>query len=108
VSALTNPHNFTLDSKTERIYGEFKDLARKEGKTLSEIIREFVTAYVESKNAKIVGSNPSFKAVVVGNRLTLLPIIPQDPYPLDKEAQEKWIKKYPRKTTVRYANNPTK
>lgn len=51
---MTNPHNFTLDGPTEKIYKEFQDLVRKDGRTVSELFRRFIIVYVESRNAKVV------------------------------------------------------
>jgi len=99
---MTNPHNFTLDRKTEKIFSEFQDLARKEGKTVSQLIRKFIINYVESRNARVM--SPTLVHFSPNNHLTLLlPQKPIDPYPSDKQGQDNWIKKYPKRTTVRYA-----
>jgi len=103
---MTSPHNFTLDRKTEKIFEEFKDLARKERKTVSSLLREFIIEYVESRNAKVSQTkvfNPARIIPDLSKGLLMISQKPRDPYPQDKEGQDAWIKKYPRKTTVTYA-----
>ena len=51
---MTNPHNFTLTDREEALYPEFQDLARKDHKTVSDLIRKWIIRYVESKNLKVV------------------------------------------------------
>jgi len=96
---LTSPHNFTLDRKTEKIFSEFQDLARKEHKTVSSLIREFIVDYVESRNPvlELDLGPPVIRVPAYQKLLTQKPI---DPCPVDEKGQDAWIKKYPKRTTV--------
>jgi len=98
---LTNPHNFTLDSRTEALWEEFQELARKEHKTVSSLFRDFIVRYVEERSpVTITQVKETFPNLPT--KYTMITHQAVDPYPLDKEAQAAWIKKYPRKVTVNY------
>jgi len=98
---MTNPHNFTLDRKTEKIYEEFKELVRKDGKTVSDLFRSYIIRYVETRNAIVLKVNIEEK-IFLHFPYLMLEQKPRDPYPQDKQSQEAWIKKYPKRTTVSY------
>jgi len=100
---MTSPHNFSLDRKTEALYPEFQELARKENKTVSELIREYIVDYVEVRNA--ITLKVEVEELVLKPQQFMYPMLtqkPRDPYPESEEARENWLKKYPRKVTVNY------
>lgn len=87
---MTIPHNFTLDVKTERIYKEFQDLARKEHKTVSELIRKWIIRYVEGKNLKVVESPAVVLPIFEDPDLKLLTRRAINPYPKGSDKYSKW------------------
>jgi len=98
---MTNPHNFTLDRKTEALWEEFQDLARKSHTNVSELFRKFIVDYVESKNLKVV-KTMGIKWPYRPGGILMLEQKDMDPYPSTRKEREAWMLKYPRKVTVNY------
>jgi len=92
---LTNPHNFTLTNREEALWEEFVDLARKERKTVSELIRSFIIGYVEARNLKVVVETKPEKIMLPNRNLKLLTYKGRlNPWPKDSELYSKWESVY--------------
>jgi len=89
---MTNPHNFTLDGPTEKIYKEFQDLVRKDGRTVSELFRRFIINYVEARNAKVV--KPIKNIVFHNPNLKLLTRKTLNPHPKSSKSYDIWNSMY--------------
>jgi len=94
---MTSPHNFTLDSKTEKLWEEFTDLARKHRKTVSELIRTFIVDYVEANNPVLEVEVeeryeiPTFRHDRMLTRRTL------NPFPEESDKHWEWEERFGRR-----------